>query len=369
MSPFAKHPCGLNDSSTDTEMSPKRQAGWRKKLLIAVGLLLASLLLAGVAVSWWWFKPRYERIPNVEYGRRGDEPLLLDVFRPSRQNGAAVLVMISGSWKSSARSVRSFLYAPFLRRGYTVFAVRHISQPKCLIGDIVADIHRAVRFIRYHASDYGIDPDQIGVVGGSSGGHLALMLATRGGPGPADADDPIDRTSSAVQCVACFFPVTDLLNLEGSTEDPGDGGPPIHYKRGFGPRAETLAEWRVLGRELSPIYHIHPGMPPILIIHGDADTLVPLSQSTRFAERARAVGCEVSLEVRPGKPHGWPTMILDLPHMADWFDEHLRASASSCFVQSAARWLSRSTLTFWAASRSVADVRQGGPFVGAERSF
>ncbi|NOX53021.1 MAG: alpha/beta hydrolase [Planctomycetes bacterium] len=302
-------------------MRSKRR--WWKRVLTAVGIALAGVLLLACCVYWWWFRAPYGRISDVEYGRRGQERLLLDVFLPPRQNRAAVIVLISGSWKSSPGSVRPFLFAPFLRRGYTMFAVRHISQPKCLIGDIVEDMHRAVRFIRRHASDYGIEPNRIGVVGGSSGGHLALMLATCGGPGRPEADDPVDRESSAVQCVACFFPVTDLLNLEGSTEDPGDGGPPIHFKEGFGPRAKTLPEWRVLGRELSPIYHIHPGMPPILIVHGDADTLVPLSQSTRFAERARAAGCKVRLEVRPGKPHGWLTMVLELPHFADWFDRHL----------------------------------------------
>ena len=92
-----------------------------------------------------------------------------------------------------------------------------------------------------------------------------------------------------------------------------------------GPRAQTLSEWKLLGRELSPIYHVTAKLPPILIIHGDADTLVPLDQSERFAERARAAGRPVRIEVRPGKKHGWPTMVFDILRFADWFDEHLAA--------------------------------------------
>ncbi|MFN9972967.1 MAG: alpha/beta hydrolase, partial [Phycisphaerae bacterium] len=103
-------------------------------------------------------------------------------------------------WKSGPGSVRPFLFAPFLRRGYTVFAIRHISQPECTISDIVADMHRATRFIRLHSKDYGVDKHRFGVIGGSSGGHLSLMLATTGKPGDPTAEDPIDRESSEVQC-------------------------------------------------------------------------------------------------------------------------------------------------------------------------
>ena len=296
---------------------------WLKRLFWGSGVSIATLLVAAGGIYWWWFQAPQEQTSNVAYGQRGETPLLMDVFQPPQPNGAGVVVMVSGSWKSSSDSVRPFLFAPFLRRGYTVFAVRHHSQPECLIGDIVDDVQRAVRFIRHHRVKCGVAVNRLGVVGGSSGGHLSLMLATRGGPGPVDAPDEVDRESSAVQCVACFFPVTDLLNLGESTENPGDGGPPKNFKKGFGPRAQTLDEWKVLGRELSPIYHITSALPPIFIVHGDADTLVPVDQSQRFVQQAATAGHKVQLEVRPAKEHGWLTMVLDIPRFADWFDQHL----------------------------------------------
>jgi len=214
--------------------------------------------------------------------------------------------------------------APLLRRGYTIFAVSHLSQPQATVMEIVEDVNRGVRFIRHHAPDYGIDPNRIGVAGGSAGGHLSLMLATRGGPGPADAADPVDRESSAVQAVAIFFPVTDLLNLGPSTENAGDGGPPKSFVKAFGPQATDMAAWKQIGREMSPIYYVQPGIPPILILHGGADTLVPLEQSERFVARVREVGGTIELVVRPGKQHGWLTMVWDIRRFADWFDRHLR---------------------------------------------
>jgi acetyl esterase/lipase len=301
-----------------------RKRSRMRRFLIWGGLLLGLGFLGIASIYWWWFEAPHVQTADVEYGERDGKPLLLDVFTPPKQNGAGVLLMVSGGWKSGPGSVRPFLFAPFLRRGYTVFAVRHISQPECLIGDIVDDMHRAVRFVRHHAVKYGVQGDQLGVIGGSSGGHLSLMLGTRGGLGNPDATDPISQESSAVQCVACFYPPTDLLNLGNSTENPGDGGPPKSFRKGFGPRAEIMEQWKGLGKDLSPIYHITSDMPPTMIVHGDADTLVPIEQSERFIARSLELGRTVRFETRPGKAHGWPTMVLDIIRFADWFDQHLR---------------------------------------------
>ena len=192
--------------------------------------------------------------------------------------------------------------------------------------EVVEDAHRAARFVRHHAEAYGIDPDHLGVTGASSGGHLSLMLATGAGKGPLDETDPVDRESSAVQAVAIFFPVTDLLNLGSSTENPGDGGPPIHYLKGFGPEAKDMAVWKKIGRAVSPIYHIDEALPPVLILQGAADTLTPPEQSEWFRDRAREKGKHVELIILPGKGHGWYTFVWDMRRFADWFDRHLRGA-------------------------------------------
>jgi len=293
------------------------------------GVLLALLaLVAIVAVFagclWWYFHPAFERIDGVVYTRRHGHDLTFDVVRPARPNGLGIALMVSGGWESSPDSFHPWMAAALLRRGYTLFAVSHLSQPQATVMEIVADVNRAVRFIRHHAGQYEIDPNRIGVTGGSAGGHLSLMLATRGGPGPADANDPADRRSSAVQAAAVFFPVTDLLNLGSSTENAGDGGPPRSFVKAFGPQSTDLAVWKNIGREMSPIYHISADLPPILIVHGDADTLTPLEQSEWFQARAREADRHVELVVRAGKKHGWITMFWDIRMFADWFDRHLQ---------------------------------------------
>jgi acetyl esterase/lipase len=290
-------------------------------LTIRAIVLLASLLAGSI---WWYFHPSCTRQNGIPYGRRNGQDLVFDVIRPANPNGVAVLVMVSGGWKSGRPgSLPAWMLAPVLRRDYSVFAVYHVSQPAATVMETVADVNRAVRFIRHHARDYGIDPDRVGVTGGSAGGHLSLMLATRGGPGPANAPDPVDRQSSAVQAVAIFYPATDLLNLGSSTENPGNGGPPKSFVKAFGPDSTNLPLWRVIGHDMSPIYHVHSNMPPVFILHGGADTLTPLDQSERFQAAARRTGQTVELIVRPGKKHGWLTMVWDIRLFADWFDRFL----------------------------------------------
>lgn len=303
-----------------------------RRIVRAVALLLVLLVVIVTALAgglWWYFHPSFQRTDRIVYTQRRGVDLTLDLVRPSRPNGLGVIVIVSGRWKSGPDGFRVWLTAPLLRRGYTILAVSHMSQPEATVMEIVDDMHRAVRFIRHHAGEYAIDPNRLGVVGGSAGGHLSLMLATRGGPGPADAPDPVDRESSAVQAVAVFFPVTDLLNLGQSTENPGDGGPPKSFVKAFGPQATDMAAWKQIGRDVSPIYHVTPALPPVLIIHGGADTLVPLEQSEWFVAKAREVGRTVKLVVRPGKQHGWPGMIWDIRQFGEWFDRYLKPAGDA----------------------------------------
>lgn len=299
----------------------RRLFRWSLRLLLA--LIVLAMLILGTA--WWWFHPEFTVTREIVYTKRNGHELTLDFVRPAHPAGSAVLVVVSGKWMSDPRKFQPWMAASFLREGHTLFAVSHLSQPEATVQEIVEDVHRAARFVRHHAKEYGIDPQRIGVFGGSSGGHLALMLATRGGAGDPRAADPVDRESSAVQAATVFYPVTDLLNLGPSTENLGDGGPPKSFVNSFGPEAADLSEWKVIGREVSPIFHVSESLPPVFIAHGDADTLVPLEQSTRFQLKAAELGREVKLTIRAGQKHGWRTMIWDAHVFAGWMTEQLDA--------------------------------------------
>ncbi len=297
---------------------------WFRLILVWIAALAAvQAILAGAL--WLYLHPAIERIDGVVYGQRGTRPLTLDILRPANPNGLGIALMVSGGWRSkSAGETPAWLVAPLTRAGYTVFAICHISQPDSTVMEMIDDMNRGLRFVRHHAHEYRINPALIGVTGGSAGGHLSLMLATRGGPGDPAAADPVDRESSAVQAVAIFYPVTDLLNLGPSTENPGDGGPPISFRKAFGPDAMNMPIWKKIGHDSSPIYYVTPALPPTLIYHGDADTLVPLQQSQRFRARAKEVGLDVPLVIHSGGRHGWYTQLFDEWAFVSWFDRHLR---------------------------------------------
>src|SRR5580692_91156 len=216
------------------------------------------------------------RTEDVIYGRKHGTALTLDVFQPTPGNGCGLLFLVNGGWQSSKATplmvtIRPQDYQPFLERGYTVFAVVTSSQPKFAIPEIVADVHRAVRFVRSNAKTYGVRPNRIGILGSSSGGHLVLSIATQGAAGRTDALDPVERESSAVQAATCFFPPTDFLNYGGPGISGVGEGPLAPLKAAFGPRAFTSEGREGLGREISPIYFVSEKLPPTLIIHGDED--------------------------------------------------------------------------------------------------
>ncbi len=261
---------------------------------------------------------------EVIYGRKFGTALTLDVLRPTTTNGFGVIGVISGGFFSSHDGINPEFFKAVLDRGYTVFAVVHGSQPRFTIPECAADLHRSVRFIRNHALEYGIRADKLGVFGASAGGHLSLTLGTQGRLGDASARDPIERESSAVQAVAAFFPPADFLNWGQAGDDAVGVGTLAQFKPAFGPRSDTAESRGQYGREISPLYFVTAQMPPTLIIHGEADKLVPIYQAEIFERKAKEAGVICRVDRRPGKEHGWPGIERDIAVFADWFDEHLR---------------------------------------------
>jgi acetyl esterase/lipase len=300
------------------------------------GWLCAAVVISGVTLGQ---EPELDRKQDVVYGRKFGTALTMDVLTPKQgANGAAVVWVVSGGWFSAHEAIRPPFVAEFLKRGYTVFAVVHGSQPKFTIPEAVADLNQAVRFIRHHAGQYGIDPQRIGITGGSAGGHLSLMQGTAGDQGNPRAADPVARQSSRVQAVGCFFPPTDFLNYGKEGEIALGRGVLSGFKapfdfHEFDPQTRRFMrvtdEEKVLelGRQISPITHVSSDDPPTLIIHGDADTLVPIQQAELIVGKLKAAGVEAELVTKQGAAHGWPNLVDDVRTIADWFDRHLQKPA------------------------------------------
>lgn len=227
--------------------------------------------------------------PDVVYGHKDGMALTFDVFRPAEPNGAAILYMVSGGWVSrwAPPETTARRFTGLLDEGFTVMAVRHGSSPRYKVPEAEADVRRALRYVRLNAERLGVDPERLGAFGGSAGGHLSLMLGVVSDDGGAD-DDPVLATSSRVAAVVAYYPPVDLRRMVG----PSDRFPALDFD-------PALAE------SISPVLYATPDDPPTLLIHGDADTLVPVATSHRMLEALQGAGVESELIVIPGGDHGF----------------------------------------------------------------
>ncbi len=256
---------------------------------------------------------------DVIYGHKDGMALTFDVLTPAEANGASVMWLQSGGWYSPYNEPANLIPAstPLLNEGFTVFIVRHGSAPRFQVPDAVGDVRRCVRFIRMHADDYGIDPERIGVFGGSAGGHLTLMLATTGDDGDPNADDSVLQGSSRIAAGVSLFPPTDL---RGWTTDPPEviaAIPSLH------PPLEFDAE---LEDDVSPILHVTEDDAPVLMIHGDQDLLVPIEHSQNILPVLEEAGVTSELLVIEGAAHGFSqqqNVDMVWPATLGWFKTHL----------------------------------------------
>jgi len=301
-------------------------ARWLGQVVVA----LVLIALTGPA----WAQGRVDS--NVVYGMYSGTALLLDVHYPAKPNGFGIIFIPGSGWSAPLgyaapplkQSEQVGMYVPSLTdAGYTVFAITHRAIPTFRYPAQFEDAERAVRFMRANAAKYGIDPGRIGGAGGSSGAHLVSMLGTHGGPGDASDADSVNRESSRLQCVVARAAPLDLLRMEPST---GAGGALalLLGSRATETTPKTAVEYKTAWAA-SPINYVSVDSPPFLLIHGDADKIVPFHQSEQMEAALKKVGVPVKLVRVPGGDHG-PTFpgAVNPPdykaEMVKWFDVYLR---------------------------------------------
>jgi acetyl esterase/lipase len=244
--------------------------------------------------------PQVDIIPDVVYGHKDGLALTFDVLKPkSHANGAAVIFMVSGGWVSSYSPPQqtALRFKELLDKGFTVIPVRHGSSPKYFIPEIVSDVRRAVRFIRYNAKQWGIDANRLGVFGGSAGGHLSLVLGTASDNGDPAAKEDFMKESDRVASIVAYFPPVDLRPITRGVNPAPTGG--------TGDRFPALNFDKAKAPDYSPILFVTPDDPPTLLIHGDKDDLVPISNSQRIYEAFQQNKVKTQFITIEGAGHGF----------------------------------------------------------------
>ncbi len=252
------------------------------------------------------------------YGHKAGMALTFDVVKPeAASNGIGLINVVSGGWRSEYFDLDEAMvesrtsggrFTTLLDKGYTIFVVRHGSSPYFKVPDAVADMRRAVRFIRHNAKDFGIDPGKIGVYGASAGGHLSLMLGLASDEGDASAKDEIDRESNRVAAVVAYYPPVDLRTIVGKNE-----------------RYPALDFDPAQAEAISPITFVTKDDAPTLLIHGDKDTTVPISNSEKMFTALKEAGIAADFITMPGAGHGYKGEQAQqaAAALAAWFDKHL----------------------------------------------
>jgi acetyl esterase/lipase len=285
----------------------------------------------------------YNHQRDVVYGYKDGMALVMDVYSPKTElNKAGVIVVIAGGLSSNPEDAhrvgnRSDV-KNLLRAGYVVFAATHSSQPKYNADEIQKDIPRAVRFIRFNADNFGIDPFRLGIIGHSSGGHISLMAAMCS-LANNESEDPIDKVSSKLQAVVAYYPSTDLLNFGTNNRtilehfhSVGymlDAAFDFHVWDKTTNRYERIVEPEKLEeyyKRNSAITYVATDNPPILLIHGDQDKLVPLQQSELLVSKLKEIGVTNKLYVVQGKGHGFNFKNSDaneIEEVLSWFQQFL----------------------------------------------
>ncbi len=276
---------------------------------------------------------------EIIYGRKDGMALTMVKLSPEKINGKAIINVVSGNFISSMDKLQGYIKNSmiYLERGYTVFVVVHGSQPKYTIPEAFADVRRAIRFVRFNSERFKINTNSIGITGASAGGNLALLCALADDSIVFKKTDSIDEVSSRVKAVACFFPPTDFINY-------GKNNPENKVNEDFLRFANVAAAFdfktwdnknkvfvsitdeneRIkIAKEVSPVNYVSSDDPPVLLIHGNKDILVPLQQSTLLLEKLKDAKVKSELIIKDGKGHGWNDYDEDLKKFADWFDTYL----------------------------------------------
>ncbi len=253
---------------------------------------------------------------GVTYARpSGFRPLLMDVHLPreGRTPAPCVVWIHGGAWREGDRRFPpgnwghdDYWFRLLVKSGMAVATIDYRLSGESRHPAQLADAQAAIRFLRANADPLRIDATRIGVSGESAGGHLAALVALTGHSPIAATDRSVMGPSSAVAAAVPMYPVTDLLAFGPDGSDGSDG---IADEPWAGPYPEDLllgrraAEVPGLARAASPVHQVHGDAPPMLLLHGAEDTVVPPGHSERLAAALERVGAPVRLELVPGADH------------------------------------------------------------------
>ena len=267
-----------------------------------------------------------EDVVYTEVGR----PRTLIVARPAGgpELRPTVVHFHGGGWRNGQASRPT---AEMLARGgFVGVSVNYRLSGEALFPAAVHDCKAALRWVRAHAAEYGVDPDRVGAFGGSAGGHLAALVGVSAGDAYLEGEEGHSAFSSAVQAVVSHYGPSDFLRMNDAPGRLDHDAPDSPESAFIGAPIQQCPEQ--VGRA-NPISYVGAATPPVLLVHGREDMAVPFNQSERLYGALRRAGATAALVPVENAGHGFkpePAGASSAPGRADieamtlaWFRTHL----------------------------------------------
>jgi acetyl esterase/lipase len=280
----------------------------RRRLLAVIPAVILYVAILGVgfiASSSWaqlteaesktaTLSSDYEVTPNIVYLTASGYEAKLDVYQPAGENSHPTLIYFhGGGWVAGNKESAMLETAPFLEKGWAVVNVEYRLAKISLAPAAVEDCRCALHWVYAHATDYKFDTDRIVVMGHSAGGHLALTTGMLPVSAGLDRECPPEKEVK-VAAIIDWFGITDVGDL---FEGPNKQDYAVMWVGSQVNREE-------IAKRVSPLTYVRAGVPPILLIQGDADKIVPYSHSVRLHEALDRSGIPNELVTIPGGHHG-----------------------------------------------------------------
>jgi acetyl esterase/lipase len=262
---------------------------------------------------------RVKILKNIEYAssslKNGRESLLLDLYLPTTQFSRPLPVVIfihGGGWIEKSKE-----YCPgelFAKEGFAMACINYRYSSQAIFPAQIHDVKTAVRWLRKNAARYNLDSERFGALGDSAGGHLSALLATSAGVTSLEGKTDGEKISSAIQAVGDFYGPTDFTKFPRAFEKyptsevvaKNEGKPwlimtEVVYKLLGGPVSKRLE----LAKLANPITYLDKNDPPFLVVHGELDNIVPISQSDLLVKALKEKGVEVEYIRDPKLGHSY----------------------------------------------------------------
>ena len=272
--------------------------------LIKPALLVIVLIILGTSTGWAQNQKKQvlpdgvKLIKDIEYAKHDGVELKLDLYVTKEIKGSVPVIVFvqGGGWKNGSKSSG--------KRGAWIvphgFAIASISYRLKDVGqwpDQINDCYAAVRWVRKHASEYGLDGERIGCWGTSAGAHLAALVGTRPYPGK-------ETTSSRVQATADWFGPSELLTMPPNNVGNGRTEEDVASSNGAKLLGATVKDVPKLAKDASALDNVSEDDSPFLIMHGTADPGVPISQSEKLHAALTKAGVSSTFVALEGAKHG-----------------------------------------------------------------